>query len=251
MFLTLTPEWRPPPTSPRLDRESIHVLRFNPWQQLDIPRPERLERLLSGEEKERAAAFRFERDRMRFIARRGTLRQILEFYTGIPAQRLIFSQGAHGKPKLVLSASSPLEFNLSDSGDYVLCALSREFPLGVDLEKRRSPLELEGMIRLTCDDGEAPSFRFMPPSLRPLWFFRLWSAKEAGLKALGCGLSMNPRNLRLDWRIPAHPRLQATLEEGGFASLPLYCFEAAPGYSAALAVMHEFMPSLFFWRWPE
>ena len=59
-----------------------------------------LNRLLSEDERARAARYRHCEDSRRFILGRGLLRELLAGYTGIPAAELVFSYGPSGKPGL-------------------------------------------------------------------------------------------------------------------------------------------------------
>src|SRR5512135_2739567 len=55
---------------------------------------------LSPDELERAQRFHFPRDRDRFIARRGLLREILGVQAHVTPDSLVFFMGAFGKPAL-------------------------------------------------------------------------------------------------------------------------------------------------------
>ena len=139
---------------------------------------------LSATEHEQAGRFRFEADRDRFIAARGGLRAILSAYVGAPAAQLAFQTNSHGKPSLS-EPGTPIDFNLSHSGECVLIGISRDGPCGVDIESSR-PGRAEHEI--------AERF-FCPRELTWLkhtagGFFRLWTAKEAVIKAVGHGLSI-------------------------------------------------------------
>ncbi len=78
----------------------------------------RLGRTLAPDEHERAARYRFERDRVRDIVARGTLRVILGRYLDLDAAGLRFVYGPQGKPALAPEHGADedtLSFNLSPS----------------------------------------------------------------------------------------------------------------------------------------
>jgi 4'-phosphopantetheinyl transferase len=127
---------------------------------LDAP-AEALQPLLCPGERERAARFRFDRDRRRYIVARGRLRQLLGERLGVLPETLEIRQGINGKPHL---ADGALHFNLSHSEDVALFAFSRSGEIGVDIEPLRD---------------------------EPLEFLYCWTRTEALAKALGTGLSMS------------------------------------------------------------
>src|ERR1043165_1474200 len=81
---------------------------------------EELESLLSADEIARASRFRFDRDRLRFIAARGLLRRVLARYCERDAAQLAFSYSPHGKPALQSNAHH-IRFNLSHSDGLAVC----------------------------------------------------------------------------------------------------------------------------------
>ena len=124
----------------------------------------------------------FERDRARFVAGRGRMREVMgEVMARSPAS-LRFVYDGQGKPGL---EGGPA-FNLSHSGGWAALAVSPGPAVGVDIERHRpiehavaerffSPPERAALDGLSAHDWTAA-------------FFRCWTRKEAFLKACGTGL---------------------------------------------------------------
>lgn len=207
------------------------------WQaSLDRTEPElsALRQVLSDDERDRAARFRFERDRTRYITGRGLLRLLLGAYTGQPARRIAFAYGTFDKPRL---AQPGPEFNLSHSGSVALFAFSRALELGIDVE-----LEADDFDRLAIADrffspSEVAVLRALPEAAQPRAFLRCWTRKEAFIKARGDGLQLplDSFDVTLDDASPALVRTAWSPTEAGHWSLHDL---SAPGegHIAALAV---------------
>jgi 4'-phosphopantetheinyl transferase len=151
---------------------------------VEIPERELLESLLSADEREHASRFRFEEDRIRSIVARGGLRRILSSYCGASPRAMEFHIGKHGKPRL-LQPLAALEFNLSHSCDCVLIAVTSGVQCGVDIEQCRPIIE----------EPELAERFFCPREMEWLsrtenGFYRIWTIKEAIIKAMGLGLSI-------------------------------------------------------------
>ena len=100
------------PHATAIRADELHV-----WQAwLDRSRDEvaRLRSILRADELERAARFRFDRDRDRYVVGRGLLRTLLSSYLGIGPAELSFVYGPHGKPLLADSAG-PFGTPITDS----------------------------------------------------------------------------------------------------------------------------------------
>src|SRR5262245_12891009 len=93
--------WSMPPYDLTLTPATVHV-----WP-VDLDRPA-ADETLAPDERERAARFRFERDRLRFVAGRAALRCILALYLGLAPHEVAFEQGTHGKPALAASLVAAL-----------------------------------------------------------------------------------------------------------------------------------------------
>ncbi len=145
---------------------------------------ERLGRCLSSDERERANRFKFERDRRRFIVARGNLRQILSDYLDLTPEKITFNYSSKGKPEIV---GSRLQFNVSHSHELAIYGISWEGAIGVDLEFIRPVDSLMSLTeRYFCESEREEVKR---SGDRTETFFRLWTAKEAYLKATGEGIA--------------------------------------------------------------
>jgi 4'-phosphopantetheinyl transferase len=100
---------------------------------------------------------------------------------------LRIARDEHGKPHL--DGPQRLEFNLSHSAGALLVGVSRRQPLGVDLEMPRRTRPVLDLARRYFDPAEVAALASVPEAMRQTAFLRLWSCKEAVLKALGRGIA--------------------------------------------------------------
>ena len=92
--------------------------------------------------------------------------------------------GEHGKPSL---AEHPeVHYNISHA-DGIAAVTVSEFECGVDCERIRA--YRPSVLGRCFGEDERRAVEAAPESERNLMFFRLWTLKEAYVKALGRGLS--------------------------------------------------------------
>lgn len=176
--------WRSPPTHPNLSSDSVHIWRV--WLSQPLAKRSQYEAILSEDEQARASRFYFERDRNRFIVAHANLRFILGRYLDTAPARLRFAYGEQGKP--YLENETGLHFNLSHAGDLMLLAVSCQ-PIGIDVEQPRDKLEPLDIAASMFAPAEYQALASLPKSQQNEAFFRIWTRKEAFIKALGEGLS--------------------------------------------------------------
>lgn len=145
-----------------------------------------IQALLNPHEMKRATRYHFEKHQRRFSLARGFLRLILSKYVNHSAKMLDFSYNKHGKPSIDLYPD--LQFNISHSADWALIGVACHHPLGVDIE-RYSARPYEGIAGHVFSSEEMALLKQTPACLKPWRFFRLWSQKEAFIKACGLGLA--------------------------------------------------------------
>jgi 4'-phosphopantetheinyl transferase len=145
-----------------------------------------LEALLSPDERDRASRYRFDRDRRRFMACRAWLRSLLGDRLAIPLEDVRFLTGEYGKP----AVKGGVEFNLSHSGEWAVCAIAEGIPVGIDIEVCRETPDAEDIASLYFTADEYGLLRAGGDGEIAKRFLALWTRKEAYIKALGCGLYM-------------------------------------------------------------
>ena len=144
---------------------------------------------LSAEERTRADAFCSAGLQARFRAAHIALRGILGHYLGCSPDALGFRTDSLGKP--ALTTECDLRFNLSHSEDIAVVGVGRGRELGVDVERVPSATLVDETEQLVFTDRERLRLAATPePARRGREFARLWTRKEAYLKALGAGLSL-------------------------------------------------------------
>jgi 4'-phosphopantetheinyl transferase len=123
----------------------------------------------------------------RDAAASAVVRSLLAAYLNCAADAVHIERGEYGKPRVV---NAPVEFNVTHSGDALLSGLSRNVVLGVDLEvvSRRTRPVLD-LARRWFTPREADSLAALPVAQQHFAFLRLWTCKEAVLKAQGHGIS--------------------------------------------------------------
>lgn len=206
------------------------------WEgRLDVPNRvmAAARRLLSDREKNRADRFVYERHRRRYTVAQAHLRCALGQLTGTSADGIRFRFGEHGKPFLQGGPS----FNQSHSEERLMIAVAAEGRLGVDIEEIRPVKRLLGLADRKFARDEAALLHAAPDSERVRVFFRLWTRKEAFLKALGVGLTHPLRSFRVD---PAPGASQGLLDVGDLREDPrnwhIGGVPCSAGAEAALAV---------------
>lgn len=153
---------------------------------------------MSEEKQERVKRFRSEDDRKRTVAGEMLARKAVAKQCNVSEESIVFVKNENGKP---FAENLDVNFNISHSEAMVVCAVDDK-PIGIDIEKIR-PVNLKIAKRVyTRDeifyltDGKDFSENYDGATLER--FFELWTAKEAYLKYLGCGIVDNFNTLFVD-----------------------------------------------------
>ena len=141
---------------PALGRDDIHVWFFPQW----------------GVEGRSAASL--------------TVRSWLAAYLDADVADIHIDYDARGKAHV---RGDLLQFNVSHSGGALAFAVSRSQPLGVDLEHQRRPRRALELAHRFFAPHEADALARLPEARLQSAFLRLWTCKEALVKADGGGIS--------------------------------------------------------------
>lgn len=244
----MTDTWRAPTNVLPLSSVEVHV-----WRAL-LDQPAHvlhgLSATLAEDERDRAARFHFEKDRVRFIVARGALRSILGRYLRVPPGRVQFNYSPYGKPALTAEfAAAQLNFNVSHSHALALFALARGRTLGIDVEYLRADVAVREIAERFFSANEVAAFCALPTAQQPEAFFDCWTRKEAYIKARGEGLSFPLAEFDVSLR-PDEPAALLCVrgDEREAARWSLRALDVAPGYAAALvAEGHDWQ--LKTWQW--
>ena len=139
----------------------------------------------SPERREKVRRFRFPKDRRLSLGAELLLRKALQ-ELGITRRELSYTYGENGKP--FLSGLPGLHFNLSHSGERVMCAVSGG-EAGCDIEQIRD-VDLKIARRYFFYGEYERIAAAATEEERTDLFFRYWTLKESFIKATGLGLSL-------------------------------------------------------------
>ena len=193
---------------------------------------------LSKEENERADRFVQDIHRNRYLISHLKLRKILAKYLTSKPRELQFEVTEFGKPFLAASDNpAQINFNLSHSNERMLLGVVRDANIGVDIEEIRPEAATLDIAARFFTARENQELRSLSGREQVEAFFNCWTRKEAYLKAIGFGLSIDPKDCEVSLLPTASPKLFKTLypghdEEGRWSLFRL----SHLGYSCAVAI---------------
>ncbi|MEV6953198.1 4'-phosphopantetheinyl transferase superfamily protein [Streptomyces sp. NPDC051183] len=184
--------------------------------------------VLDEAERDRAGRMLREADRIRYTASHVGLRVLLGGYLGLaPAEVVLVREtcpccgGPHGRPAV---AGGAPHFSLSHSDDVAYLAFAG-VPVGVDVEAVPSAAAVADVLT-TLHPAETAELTALPEPERQAAMARVWSRKEAYLKAVGTGLALGL----------AEPYVSSAPTPAAVPGWTLTDLAAPPGYAAALAL---------------
>ena len=133
---------------------------------------------MSSEKKDSVVKMQSEHKRKLRIAADMLCRKGISEFCGVPENEITIRLTSLGKP---YAAGLPVNFSISHSGDYAVCAVSGN-EIGIDIEKIRAvhPRAYEKF----CTEKEA---RYIDSEENG--FFKIWTLKEAYFKCIGTGIT--------------------------------------------------------------
>jgi 4'-phosphopantetheinyl transferase len=191
---------------------------------------------LPVEEQKRASRIRIAAARHRFILARNILRRCLGAFLGVDPTTLDIVAGHRGKPYLSpIAIGDPPQFNLSHSGDVVSVAIA-SVDVGIDVESLREVANAEKLARRFFSANERSAIDLLDGEARDRTFLRIWTQKEAYLKATGLGVGMPLREVETEPDPDASPRLLAISGDRNEAARWILLEVEIPGAVCTVAV---------------
>lgn len=130
------------------------------------------------------------------------VRMQLSILTGIPNHELLFHYNLYGKP--ILLSNPEYHFSISHTHHMILCAISSKGPIGIDIEAIDKELSIECMS-VALHPIEIQYLNSIPSHDQHLYFYKIWTQKEAYVKFLGTGFSIEASDINtLEPKLAAH-----------------------------------------------
>ncbi len=198
---------------------------------------DKLEIILSEDEKMRAERFFSVEQRRQFIAARAFLRLILSSYLKAKPEELQFQYNAYRKPSLSGEFNETgLNFNASHSHETALYGVTLKRAIGVDVEKIRPNLSFEKIAARQFTESELMLFHKSPESKKIQTFFTLWTRKEAILKGTAEGFHFPMKQFDVsDSPYKSVKFLNNSTNPGNKSEWFIHDIEIRPGFCAAFA----------------
>ncbi len=173
--------------------------------------------LLNADERTRWGKFMFPGPKRRFALCRGALRKHISDRVGCTNDQLTFGENEHGKPYALVSGRHvPISFNVTHSGRHGLLAFGSSARLGVDIEERVSNRHIDLLSETVFGPNERSEIKSVEGQRKIAMFFKLWTVKEALVKALGVGMSLDTS----EFEVPEAMRRGDKRSEFVFPHLP-------------------------------
>lgn len=187
---------------------------------------------LNKTELHRAQKYHFEKDRHRFIICRTILKLILAQQTFDEISNINIKIDQNNKP--YISSKKAIFFNMSHAGDYAIIAVCC-VPVGIDLEYQNKKFDFTEILPSTFSKLEIETI--LKSTDKTAMFFKLWTRKEAIVKATGKGISDDLIQVpATDGRHSVNPKILT-----GFKNLQVLSFHLNEDYVAAVAFSNKNM----------
>jgi 4'-phosphopantetheinyl transferase len=147
--------------------------------------------LISTDETRKATGFKKPGDSRRYILRHGMVRSILGLCLDEAPDKLRFVQGTCGKPALDSGEKVPdLRFSLSHTDEMICIGITCGSAIGLDLVKPGNGHSFSAIGDYLFTPDERDRIAQRTADRPPVPDFRIWSLKEALIKAAGSDLRM-------------------------------------------------------------
>jgi 4'-phosphopantetheinyl transferase len=160
--------------------------------------------VLPPDEREQYLRFGSESRRREFLLSRLLLRRLLSFYLNMDMKDFRFEFGNKGKPFI---EGSRLKFNLSHTDGLIACSFCWN-DVGIDVEN--TDVQARPNCRLLAERFFSPQeleyFDSQQKESQPLAFFKIFTLKEAHLKAMGVGLNFPMTGFTVPLPLVEHSR---------------------------------------------
>ena len=188
--------------------------------------------------------------RERHIVSWGMLKKLISNYIDVHPDDEMFTHNRYGKPELCPEFNhSHLFFNMSHSNNVCVVALKKNCPVGVDVEEVKELPDLNDIVEFCLSEYEKSWFFSIPEDMQTQIFYKVWTAKEAFIKAVGIGLSFPLAEV--EFALKGIDELKLYRVKGKAATSVkwrLFSFQPFPNYAGSL-VTENFNAAINSYNW--
>ena len=159
--------------------------------------------------------FEYAGPRRQFVLCRAALRAVLCRALDCRNDELAFEVSTHGKPfAMVRDQPADIQFSVSHAGEHGLIALAPKGRLGVDIEDRATRRRLDLLVEAALGAEERAEVAERHGAAQLDLFLRLWTMKEALMKACGEGFRLDATTFEIPSAL-RHGETSGTLQLPG------------------------------------
>lgn len=130
------------------------------------------------------------------------VRMQLSILSGIPNNALRFQYNSYGKPLLL--SNPQYHFNFSHTHNIILCSISNVAPTGIDVESISEDFPIHSIYE-GLHPTEIQNINSSSLESQYVRFYKIWTQKEAFVKFLGTGFSMEASTINtLEPKLASH-----------------------------------------------
>lgn len=160
-------------------------------------------------------------------------RELIESLWQLRPEDYSIKRTEHGKP--YVQGEVAVFYNLSHSGDYLICAFSDQ-EVGIDIQQIKK--EKPQLVERYFHPNEILNWQRTPLIERKLLFYRYWAAKESFLKYIGTGLSGSLSSFEILFTNDGMQVKKAELQKQPY----LWSLEIDPDYQCCLCAASAEIP---------
>jgi 4'-phosphopantetheinyl transferase len=151
-----------------------------------------IKRYISNEEKIKSEKILNLKNKKLFIIRKVVTRIVLSRFLKIKPCEVEYYHNDFGKPYV---KDRKIFFNISHSKEYLFIGISNRREIGVDIEKINNKLNYEFLIDDVFSKKESLIYKKYDEKYKKELLFKCWVQKEAILKALGVGITVDMKRI--------------------------------------------------------
>lgn len=192
--------------------------------------------LIDSEKKSKVEKFVNKKDKIRTLIGEILIRTIIIENLNIDNKYIRFNKNQYGKP--YLEEYTNFNFNISHSGDYVLCAVDDK-PIGVDVEEKKS-IEYEEIAKSFFTAKEFDYIVNGDLKSRLDRFYEIWTLKESYIKCCGQGLSIPLKSFSIE--IDKYENIKG-ISNNEYKEHTFKLFDIELGYKMAVCSLNTEIPN--------